>query len=73
MSVLVEFEPKWRSSNSIVSLRRQTIQGSQITSRLKISQNQIDVYATDAGVAPSPANLRRSPLLPMRIYRSHAD
>jgi len=26
---------------------------------LKISQNQIDVYATDAGVAPSPATLRR--------------
>jgi hypothetical protein len=26
---------------------------------LKISQNQIDVYATDAGVAPSPATLRK--------------
>jgi hypothetical protein len=26
---------------------------------LKISQNQIDIYATDAGVAPSPATLRR--------------
>ena len=26
---------------------------------LKISQNQIDVYATDAGVAPSPSTLRR--------------
>ena len=26
---------------------------------LKISQNQIDIYATDAGVAPSPANLKR--------------
>ena len=26
---------------------------------LKISQNQIDVYATDAGVAPSPATLKR--------------
>ena len=26
---------------------------------LRISQNQIDIYATDAGVAPSPANLRR--------------
>ena len=26
---------------------------------LRISQNQIDIYATDAGVAPSPANLKR--------------
>jgi len=26
---------------------------------LKISQNQIDIYATDAGVAPSPGTLRR--------------
>jgi hypothetical protein len=26
---------------------------------LRISQNQIDVYATDAGVAPSPSTLRR--------------
>jgi hypothetical protein len=26
---------------------------------LKISQNQVDVYATDAGVAPSPATLRK--------------
>jgi hypothetical protein len=26
---------------------------------LKISQNQIDVYATDAGVAPSPSTLRK--------------
>jgi len=26
---------------------------------IKISQNQIDVYATDAGVAPSPATLRK--------------
>ena len=26
---------------------------------LKISQNQIDVYATDAGVVPSPSTLRR--------------
>jgi hypothetical protein len=26
---------------------------------LRISQNQIDVYATDAGVAPSPATLRK--------------
>lgn len=26
---------------------------------LKISQNQIDVYATDAGVTPSPASLKR--------------
>ena len=26
---------------------------------LRISQNQIDVYATDAGVTPSPANLKR--------------
>jgi hypothetical protein len=26
---------------------------------LKISQNQIDIYATDAGVTPSPANLKR--------------
>jgi hypothetical protein len=26
---------------------------------LKIAQNQIDVYATDAGVAPSPMTLRR--------------
>ena len=26
---------------------------------LKISQNQIDIYATDAGVAPSPSTLKR--------------
>jgi hypothetical protein len=26
---------------------------------LKISQNQIDIYATDAGVAPTPSTLRR--------------
>jgi hypothetical protein len=26
---------------------------------LRVSQNQIDIYATDAGVAPSPANLKR--------------
>jgi len=26
---------------------------------LRISQNQIDVYATDAGVTPSPSNLKR--------------
>src|SRR4029434_8312009 len=26
---------------------------------LRISQNQIEIYATDAGVTPSPANLKR--------------
>ena len=26
---------------------------------LRISQNQIDIYATDAGVVPTPANLKR--------------
>ena len=36
---------------------------------LKISQNQIDVYATDAGVTPSPVNSSRSPLSPMRTCR----
>ena len=40
---------------------------------LKISQNQIDIYATDAGVAPSPGTLKRIALFRMRICRSRAD
>ena len=36
---------------------------------LKISQNQIDVYATDAGVTPSPPISSTSPLSPMRTCR----
>ena len=58
-SELVEFEPKWRSN--ILDCVIAPPDNSGITNHveLRISQNQIDVYATDAGVTPSPANLKR--------------
>src|SRR5262249_30321858 len=35
---------------------------------LQISQNQIEVYATDAGVAPSPSTLRHIPVITNRKF-----
>ena len=40
---------------------------------LKISQNQIDIYATDAGVAPSPAKLKRIAVVTDANLSLHVD